>query len=250
MTTPTPRRSLKLVLPALALMAAQPALADDHVVIGPGVAVVPGYEGSGSYRVLPIPLVDVKHGRLFVNPVDGAGVNVIDTAAFDLGAAINYVVGYRGKDAPAGVGKLSDAAGARMFAVYHHGGVHFEFGGTRSLGGTKGTTADATLSYTAKIAPAFTLSPSVSSTWANARYDRRYFGITPDQSAQSGLAAYSPGSGFKDVTTGITAKYVLKRRWIVALTAGERGLLGEAADSPIVRHAWQPVGSFGVAYAF
>jgi outer membrane protein len=227
------------------------ASAQDQIIVGPGVFVAPAYEGSGSYRVLPMPIMSITHGRLFLNSIDGLGIDVIHAGPITVGGSLTYVQGYRTKDAPTGIGRLSDAAGGRLFAAYRSKGFGLVFGATKSFGGgTYGVTADATMSYSISVGPQLTLTPSVSTSWANRKSNDRYFGIDAAQSVASGLNGFAPGSGFRDVSTGITARYAMTPHWAVIANATARGVLGNDADSPIVEHKWQPLGTFGVSYAF
>jgi outer membrane protein len=227
------------------------AIAQDQIIIGPAAVVAPAYEGSGKYRVLPMPLLNITHGRLFLNSIDGLGIDVIQAGPITVGGSVTYVQGYRTKDAPTGIGRLSDAAGGRLFAAYRRKGFGLVFGATKSFGGgTYGVTADAAMSYSFGIAPRITLTPSISTSWADRKSNSRYFGINPAQSAASGLEGFAPGSGFRDVSTGITARYAMTQHWAVAANATARGVIGDDADSPIVEHKWQPLGTFVVSYAF
>ncbi len=227
------------------------ASAQDHIVIGAGASATPAYEGSNAYRILPVPIIDASHGRLFFDSIDGLGIKVIESGPITVGGSVTYVAGYRRRDAPAGVGRLSDAAGGRMFGAYQRNGFLLSLGATKSFaGGTHGMTADATMSYTAKLAPRFSVTPSVTTTWANAKYNDRYFGIDATQAQSSGFDAFSAGRGFKDVSAGLTAKYAVSPHWILFANAAGRGILGNDADSPIVRHTWQPLGFVGLGHAF
>jgi outer membrane protein len=227
-----------------------PAAAQDHVVAGPGAVAGPAYEGADSYRILPIPILDISHGILFLDTVDGLGVDVVKAGPVTIGGSIGYVAGYRRRDAPDGIGRLANAAGGRLFATYRKNGVQFTIGGTQSVGGTHGVTADATLSYTAKIGSRLSLTPAVATTWADRKYNDGYFGVDAAQSQASGLAAFAPGSGFKDVSAGMTAKFAISHHWIAITNGSARGILAKDADSPIVERRWRPLGSFGIAYAF
>lgn len=220
-------------------------------MLGPGATAAPAYEGGDRYRVLPIPIVDITHGRLFLNDIDGIGVDVLQAGPVTVGGSISYVPGYRRKDVPAGIGRLSDAAGGRMFVAYQASGFRLLVGATKSFaGGTHGMTADATLAYTVKVSPRFSLTPSVGTTWADRRYNDSYFGIDVAQSDASGLPRFAPGSGFKDVSAAIGARYALNRHWFVLASAAGRGVLGKDAESPFVEHRWQPLGTFGIGHAF
>ena len=69
---------------------------------------------------------------------------------------------------------------------------------------------------------------------------RSLFGVTPVQAAASGYPAFTPGSGFKDVTCGLNGHYRIAARWSVVANVSYKRLIGDAADSPIVRIAGTP----------
>jgi outer membrane protein len=70
--------------------------------------------------------------------------------------------------------------------------------------------------------------------WADNDFHDAYFGV-PVAIPASGLAAYNPGSGFYAVgaRAGLTQR--LGRNWGLFGYAGYDRLIGDAADSPIVR---------------
>ena len=80
----------------------------------------------------------------------------------------------------------------------------------------------------------------MSGTWATGPYMRSLFGVTPVQAAASGYPAFTPGSGFKDVTCGLNGHYRIAARWSVVANVSYKRLIGDAADSPIVRIAGTP----------
>lgn len=213
------------------------ARAQDEVIIGPAATAAPAYEGGDRYRALPIPIVDITHGRLFLNDLDGAGVDVVQTGPLTIGGSVTYVPGYREKDAPNGLRRLSDSAGGRLFVAYQSSGFRLLARATKSFaGGTHGIAADVTMSYTAKMSPRFSLTPSVGTAWADRTSNDAYFGIDAAQPVTSGLQRFAPGSGFRDVSTSLAAKYAVSRHIFVLAAAGARGILGNDADSPVIEH--------------
>jgi outer membrane protein len=232
--------------------ATQPvAINTDHVILGIGGVYAPAYEGGDKYRALPMPAIDIKHGRFFANLRDGVGADIIDTDLVTVGASVTYTQGYRSKDAPAGIGGVGFGAGGRGFISVHESGVVFTLGATQGFaGGTKGLVADASLSYRVAVTPRFSLIPTVSTTWANAKFNNRYFGVDSAQSIASGLATYAPGAGFKDVNAMLTASYRLTDHIILSASGGVTSVLGKNADSPLVVHKTQPAGFFAVGYRF
>lgn len=224
----------------------------DHVIVGLGAGYAPAYEGAAKYRGLPIPALDVKWGPFFVNLRNGIGINIIDTSFVTVGTSVMFMPGYRREDAPEGIGQLSTGAGGRAFASLKAGGLVATVGGTKGvIGGTLGATADASLSYPITVTPRLTFIPTIGTTWADAKYNNRYFGVDAEQSFASGLPQYSPGSGIKDAAAIVSANYRPTEHLILGVSAGATTLLDKVKDSPIVFHRnAQPVGFLSIAYRF
>jgi outer membrane protein len=70
--------------------------------------------------------------------------------------------------------------------------------------------------------------------WASGGYASTHFGVNAADSAASGLAAYSPTGGVKDVGIDATLTYVVDENWSVSGVASVSQLLGDFADSPVV----------------
>ena len=239
-----------LAVPLMTLWAsAAQAQEQDHVVLGVGVAGAPVYQGSKDYRVLPLPAIDIKKGWLFANLRNGVGVEPINTENITIGASAVFVPGYRKRDVPIGVDKLSNAVGARLFTNIHASGFVATLGVVKVLsGGTKGTIADAGLSYPVKLSTRFTVTPTIGTTWADRKYNDGYFGITAAESLASGLPQFRAGSGFKDVSGALTASYRLTDRVSLSVTGTVSTLLGGVKDSPLVVKKTQPIGILSLTY--
>jgi outer membrane protein len=67
------------------------------------------------------------------------------------------------------------------------------------------------------------------------RYAETYFGVTSDESARSGLAAYAPDGGLVTAGVEVIATYRIGDRWWLEGGARYDRFQGDAADSPIVR---------------
>ncbi|MFC4256352.1 MipA/OmpV family protein [Altererythrobacter xixiisoli] len=222
----------------------------DRVTLGVGVIAAPGYQGSDDYRVLPAPIIDVQIGRFFAGMNNGVGVHVIDTPDLKTGASVTFVRGYRRGDLPDGLDTLADAAGARLFASARLAGISAGISATRSLGGTAGTVADLSLSYPIRSGERLMLIPSVSTSWASDKAMDRYFGITAAEAQASGLDEFHTSAGFRDMTASMTANYRLSGRLSLVGMAGMTQLFDKAADSPMVKHRWRPMGLVGVTHRF
>lgn len=223
----------------------------DHVVLGAGVATAPAYQGSDEYRILPIPAIDIKEGPFFANFRNGVGLAPVDSDVLTIGASATFIPGYRRRDVPAGIDKLSDGLGARIFAAMRTHGFVATVGATKGVaGGTKGVIADASLAYPVTISSAFSLTPSVGATWADRKHNDRYFGITASESTASGLAQFRAGSGFKDISAALTASYRLTDRVTMSATGTITTLVGDVKDSPLVVEKTRPAGFLALSYRF
>lgn len=223
----------------------------DRITIGIGGLYAPAYQGADDYRFQPLPMVDVKWGRFFVNLQDGIGANIFDSDHVTVGVGLTPVGGYRAKDAPDGIGKLSLGLGGRGFVKLRQGGFEATLGATKVItGNTEGVIADASLAYPVKASDKLMLIPSIGTTWGDRKHNNRYFGVTAAQSAASGLPQYRAGSGLVDAKAELAVVYRLTDRIGVMAMGGVSSLLGDAKDSPIVDHKTQPYGVIAVTYSF
>lgn len=89
--------------------------------------------------------------------------------------------------------------------------------------------------------------------WADQNVQQTYFGITPRQSAASGLRPHQAGAGLLSAGLGIGVKYAVTRNWQFLGKLDVDRLLGDAADSPLVKDigsATQPRLSLILGYRF
>ncbi|MDF7774071.1 MipA/OmpV family protein [Sphingomonas sp. AOB5] len=223
----------------------------DHFMIGVGAMYAPVHHGADKYMIQPLPAIDIKWGPLFVNFQNGIGVAPIDTEFVTVGAGLVLADGYRSKDVPAGVGKLSTGMGARGFVSLRQFGFEATVGVTKIVtGSTEGMVADASLSYPIMVSERFMLMPSIGTTWGDKKHNNRYFGITQQQSLASGLPRFTTGSGFIDAKAEVGVMYRLTDRITLGASGGVTTLMGAVKDSPIVEHRTRPFGLVFVGYSF
>lgn len=238
---------------ALAAGTAETAFAQDRnrTVVGLAGIHTPAYQGSDKYRTLPFPVIDIKRGRFYANPRRGVGWSLLDGDKISVGAGMTFVPGYRRRDAPTGIGRLKNGAGARVSAEVRAGPVLASMGATKVVsGGVAGALIDAGLAWPIRLSPRLTLMPSVGATWADRQYNDRYFGVTSAQALASGLPVYAAGGGIKDVSASLGAMYRLNDRVTLGATASLSSLQGDAKDSPIVADPTQPAVFVSAAYRF
>lgn len=82
------------------------------------------------------------------------------------------------------------------------------------------------------------------------KYTQTYYGITSQQSARSGFAAYKPKAGLYAVSSSLTWEHKFDANWSLTTLAGLTHLTGDAAKSPIVKRKTAPTAGFYVSYSY
>lgn len=230
------------------------------IAIGPGV--VPEFDGSKDVRVLPAVLADIRWRGVDLQ-VGGQGLraDIVSDPRLAFGPIVGARLARRHADGRVGLlPEISTAIEAGAFVGYRFGGDARGQGALRTelsvvhdvSGAHDGLLATARASYAAIRSDRVSLSLDAETTWVNQDYANAYFGITPVEAAASGLAAYRPGSGVRDVGLGVTAGYWFSRRFGVLGGIGANYLVGDIADSPVTEEGrrWRPAGAITVAYRF
>jgi outer membrane scaffolding protein for murein synthesis (MipA/OmpV family) len=104
-----------------------------------------------------------------------------------------------------------------------------------------------------RVSEKLRLRTSLDTTWASSDYMKTFFGIDATQSANSGIAQYEAGSGFKHVGVSLIGDYSINHTWTGFASLRYKRLLGDAADSPIVATLGardQVTASVGIKYRF
>lgn len=226
-------------------------LARRQVILGGGVILAPEYEGSDKFTAMPVPLLSFNFGESIVVDPMGLEFTVFsrDNLSFRLSAKYEGGRAEDDSDYLEGLGDIDGGALVGGTASYQLGPVELYGTLEKTFGGSDGIQAVAGAVYTYPQGPLL-LSAGASATWANSDYMSAYFGITPEQSARSGLERYDAGAGFKRVDAEVFATYLISEHWALRAQAGVGYLVGDAADSPIVRDKLQPNAMLMLAYRF
>ncbi len=216
---------------------------------GPGAA--PEYEGAKTYQVIPFISADLKY-RSVTLEVRGtsARLDVLSALSGFGGGAIygGPAVAFKlPRDNTVGsVGSPIRALTKIPFQVEAGGFIGLKLGGNEAgrgqfrieataLGGAKGFEATGRISYALVRSRKVFVDVDNSLTYANDKYMQTYFGVTPLEATASGLAAFKPGAGIKDVSSGLMIGYQFNKRWGIVANGNYSYLVGDAAKSPIVK---------------
>lgn len=227
-------------------------LAEWQVVVGAGALMVPKYEGSDEFEVLPVPFVSARlFDALTIDPT-GATVTLFNQGAFKLGAKVGYEMGREEDDGDrlGGLGDVDGGVTAGAKASIQFGPAEFFAEVDKTISGSDGLVGRLGVEVTQPLSPSWVIGAGASAIVADEKHMQAYFGITPEQAARSGLPAYEIGAGLKRADFSLSATYLADHNWMIRAEARLGVLVGDAADSPIVVEKLQPSAMLGVGYRF
>lgn len=213
---------------------------DWQVALGAGAIYKPDYQGSDDYEVRAAPYLSVNWRDIVFLRGPALGVNAIRLdSGFKAGALLRYqFLLERDEDdneALRGLGDIDGAVDAGVFASYETGPWSMGLTLYQDISDTyDGSMAEFEFGYGVPLGERFRFEIEASTTWGDDDYMQTYFGITPEQSAASGLREYEAEGGFKDAGLTFGLNYRLTGHWLLSGRLAYERLLGDAADSPIV----------------
>ena len=227
--------------------------------VGGILVVMPKYEGSDEYEVLGAPYIlpTFAGGPGFFSRVDARGLddvrfNLIDRDGFVAGPLGGYTFG-REEDDGDRLENLGDIDGGVVvggFVGYRLGPVLFDASYHQFFDDSEGYQIRFGAEVERQVGERVTLTGRIGATYADENYTQTYFGISDEQSADSGLDAHDADAGFKDVHVQVGIKADLDERWSARASVRYSHLLGDAGDSPVVESEDQFMGLVGLSYKF
>ena len=258
--------AVRLVAVLVPAVIAMPAAAQDsengdgsrwitRVTIGP--QAYPAFPGADDYDIGPLVNVDRKRpGETFIfeAPDESFDYQLVDARGFSFGPLVNW----EGKRSASDVGadlpevKFSIEPGA-FVAFQPSESFRLRAELRKGVTGHKGWIGVASADFIVREGDEWLFSIGPRLTWSDDRYHDAWFGVTPAAAVTSGLPAYDPNGGIQ--AYGATATFLtqLSPRWGIYTYARYDRLVGEAADSPIVRQLGsrdQLSGGVALSYTF
>jgi MipA family protein len=255
--------------------ASTPASANDPppprwgYVLGTAVVLAPPYPGAGFSSTKVRPLFAIQYGRLristsranamlgFGTDVAGSGVSadLLESRRWRFGLSARIDSGRKSAEAQqlTGLPDIESTVIGRAYASYAlterwsvSASVSQDF---LNRGG--GMTLNHGLGYRAplKLLGQHTeWTAGVGLTYANSTRLQTRYGITPEQSAATGLPAFEPRAGYTDAGFGLGLTTTLGPRWVFFANTSWSRLLGDAARSPLTLDTQSRFTSMGLAY--
>jgi outer membrane scaffolding protein for murein synthesis (MipA/OmpV family) len=256
-------RRAVLILATFAL--ATPAFAQDdagdasgdRTRIGFGPNVYPSYPGSDEFDIGPLFEFERSHNGKqfgFEAPDDSAGFSLIDAGGFRLGPVVSWEGSRTAKDVGANLPKVKFSIEPGAFASLDlSDSFRLRVEARKGVTGHKGWIGMAGADYVARDGDDWLFSVGPRVTWSNNRYHDAWFGVSNAAAIASGLPAYNPGSGIQ--AYGAAASFLTQfgPHWGIYTYAKYDRLVGDAADSPIVRQLGsrdQFSGGLALTYVF
>lgn len=227
-------------------------LAGWKVVVGGGAIVSPKYEGGDEFEVTPVPFISATFLDVVTIDPTGANIAVYEQGPFELSARLGYEMGRNEDDSDRlrGLGDIDMGVTVGAKAAVSFGPAEIFAQVDKTIEGSDGLVGRVGVEVTQPLSQSFMVGASASAVFADENHMQAYFGVTPEQSARSGLAQHDVGAGLKRADFSISATYMLNENWMLRGEAGVGVLVGDAADSPVVVDKVQPSGMLLVGYRF
>ena len=232
---------------------------DWTVMVGVGGEYTPDFVGSKNGKFLPIPFFSIRRAGSvdqFRGPRDSASIAVLDVGNFRAGPAFKYVSSRRSD-------KYSELTGlGDVKAAYELGGfveyypvdwLRLRSELRQGMGGHTGTVADVSADVIVPLIQRLTVSAGPRFTWKSTKATAPYFGVSAAQALASGLPIYDARGGAHSVGFGSQISYRINPQWEVHAYVEYEKLLGDAADSPLVKlrgSTNQTTIGLGASYSF
>jgi len=250
--------SAALLVPASGLGQQTPV---DYTLIGAGIRSRPAYDGAAARRSEAIPVLRYYGRPWFARTTQGlleAGARTSPLGGLTAGVQLAYEGGR-----PRAESAFLDSGGFDDIAPGASLGVHVEWDAypgrvpvttlarlRRHTRDALGGQADLRVTTGVYGGGRFNAAAFIQATWADSRSIQAYYGVSPQQSATTGLPAYVPSAGLLYTTVGLLWSLDLDRVWMLVGSVESRQLRGDARRSPLVEDATNEYLSAGVAYRF
>jgi MipA family protein len=211
------------------------------------------YQGSSEQKITLVPGIFLHASNgLFADPFNGVGYSFDPAGDVNYGLRASFETGRSVEAGLPGFEKIKPRLNPGVFANYKVNDAvtlksALRFGVGDAL---DGSVLNLGASYKIYNANYISVALNASVKYANSSYMQSYFGVTPAQSAASGLKIYQPSDGFSTAQVGVTAGFPISRQIYIFSSASVQRLLGDAANSPLVKKQNQPSGFIGAVYSF
>ena len=212
---------------------------DLSIMVGGLTFLSPDYEGSDDVKVQGLPFFDVSwRNRFFLNFQQGLGMNIIRNKNLIFGTSVGYYGSREEGDNEAlrGLGDIDGGVDGRLFVFVPVGPISFTSMYRRDLSGNHdGAILSVGALYFRPVTKKLRINLQGRLNYASEKFMNTYFDINLSQASRSKMTAYDADAGIKDISAFNILIYSFTRHWNVVSFMGFSRLLGDAANSPIVK---------------
>lgn len=186
-------------------------------------------------------------------PDDNFSPKLIGSGGFSAGPAAAIEGSRRESEVGASVGKVPTTFELGAFAQQDFGPLRLHAQARKGIGGHDGLVGHLAADLVVHEGDryAFTVGPRL--LFSNARYQRAYFGVSPEVSIAALLPQYRPDAGLHAIAATAGGRYSLGGPWGLFGYARYERLVGDAKNSPIVERfgsADQYSAGLGISHSF
>ncbi|MDA0687470.1 MAG: MipA/OmpV family protein [Proteobacteria bacterium] len=218
--------------------------------LGLGLIANPEYQGSDNYRLLPVPYFDVRYvdergTKTFFNVPQGFGSYFVrerlgNGDRFAVSGAVAPGFQNRDTDDFAGLETFGLGIEARLGAEYDTGPWSFQAGLAQAVAsGHEGLYGNLSASYRFVLGRGAFVGIGPSLRFGNTNYMSALYGVTPDESLASGLAAFNAESGLESAAIQGLLSFPVGSKWRFTGVARAGELVGDAGDSSLTSETTQ-----------
>lgn len=231
-----------IVLPASQAIA-QPE-GSYRVRAGLGAQIRPDFPGADDTEWSVYPHIAIAKGDqpfAFGAPDDSFDLRLISSVGFAAGPVAKIASGRRDSKVGAPIGDVSTTIEAGAF-VQQRLSESFRLRGEirRGIGGHDGFVGNFGGDYISRDGDKYVFSIGPRVIFSDSRYQRAYFGVTPETALASGLPVYRPGGGLHALGVVSGIDYAIGGGWGLFGFARYDRLVGDARKSPIIRQFGSP----------
>jgi len=237
----------------LAEEAKDPEKSDWEFKLGAGMGYSPDYEGSDDYEAQFMPNVEITWKDRVNLSMGGLMVDVYqgENLTLGLGAGMSESRKESDNEALRGLGKIDSSIDGVLYGSYDLEIAELEASIAQDLGdGHEGTLVELGANFFIPVSKKVRIMAGPDMTWASEDYMQSFFGVTSKQAGNSVYSKYDVGSGVKDVGLHLMAEYPITESVSLNAMVEYKRLLGDAADSPIVKSEDQFFGGLMLNYTF
>lgn len=222
-----------------------------------GLAVIAGHEylGSDQRKTMVWPSFSYQWTNgWFVGTGNGVGYKFHSPSNMQYGLRVTVDLGRDEGDAAALAG-MGDIDMRPEFGGFFNYFITQEWFLTSSFRYGAGNDRNASqtdvgLGWSSALGSQWRLGLGVAATYVNSKYMQAFYGVTAEQSAASGYAAYAPGAGWRDVRGSASLTYSFTPEWSLTAAVAVRALQADVKASPIVKEDLPVTGLLAVSYLF